>query len=298
LVGDGVTQDFTLDTPVADPTELITFATLRAAEFIPTVDYTVSGTTLHFNTAPTNFERIDIIRRSKYYKSIGYISGAINSNFGCSVVTNRDGSVISIGSNLETTNSIDNNGRVTVYHRTITEFVTDGVSGTYTAPDSFNSIFRVLFNGVALVDGTDYYTVGTSSVQFPSFATPAVGQKLRVETNQFILDQIIDPSETGLTGQKFGSVLALCGTGCNLYSSSPYYTELTYSAGLVSRYVNVGRVYGTVIVPPGSVACIKVTVLAIHAIGKLSHSSLWTQVVRSIGNQFFPIYHQRPFFPL
>lgn len=246
LVGDGVTQNFTLNTAAASPIDLIVFATLRSAEFIPTVDYTVSGTTLHFNTAPTNFERIDIIRRSKYYKNIGYLTGTINSNFGCSVVTNRDGSVIAIGSNLETTNSIDNNGKVAVYHRTITEFVTDGVSGTYTAPDAFNTVFRITFNGTELVNGTDYYTVGASSVQFPSFATPAVGQRLRVETNQFILDQAVEPTETGITGQKFGSVLALCGTGCNLYSSSPYYAELTYSAGLVSRYVNVGRVYGVV----------------------------------------------------
>jgi len=175
LVGDGVTQDFTLTTAAANPVDLIVFATLRSAEFIPTVDYTVSGTTLHFNTAPTNFERIDIIRRSKYYKNIGYLTGTINSNFGCSVVTNRDGSVIAIGSNLETTNSIDNNGKLAVYHRTITEFVTDGVSGTYTAPDAFNTVFRITFNGTELVNGTDYYTVGTSSVQFPSFATPAVG---------------------------------------------------------------------------------------------------------------------------
>lgn len=246
FVGDGATQDFVLTSAAAAPVDLIVFATLRSAEFIPTVDYTVSGTTLHFNTAPTNFERIDIIRRSKYYKNIGYIAGTINSNFGCSVVTNRDGSVVAIGSNIETTNSIDNNGKVSVYHRTIAEFVTDGVSGTYTAPDTFNTVFRVTFNGTELVNGTDYYTVGTSSVQFPPFATPVTGQKLRVETNQFILDQEITPSETGITGQKFGSALALCGTGCNLYSSSPYYAEFTYSAGLVSRYVNIGRVYGSV----------------------------------------------------
>lgn len=246
IVGDGMTQDFILDTAAVDPIDLIVFATLRSAEFVPTVDYTVSGTTLHFNTPPLNFERINIIRRSAYYKNIGYISGTVNSNFGCSVATNRDGSVISIGSNLSTTNNIDNNGKIAVYHRTITEFVTDGVSGTYTAPDNFNTSFRVTFNDVEIVNGTDYYTVGTSSVQFPSFATPAIGQRLRVETNQFILDQEIEPTDVGITGQKFGSVLALCGTGCNLYASSPYYAELTYSAGLVVRYVNIGRVYGVV----------------------------------------------------
>ena len=337
--GDGASNVFTLSATVQDPIDLVVFAVLRSAEYVPTVDYTiaqasngiisftssgtgVSGggtltysnlsatggsgsgakftvivdnagvytnviringgagysngdtltipgtslggspanditvtvsskgtiTNLIFGTAPTIFERFDVLKRNAYYKLIDTLSGAADTNFGCSLAVNRDSSIISVGANTKSLNGTANQGTVSVYHRTITEFTTDGFSGTFICPDNFNDVYKVLLNDTVLLEGIDWYQPpGTlNAVLFPGFATPAGGQKLRVETNQFILDQNFDATDIGTTGQKFGTALAMCGTGCNLYVSSPYYSEINYSSGLVTRYVNVGRVYGQV----------------------------------------------------
>jgi hypothetical protein len=60
-----------------------------------------------------------------------------------------------------------------------------------------------------LTEGTDWYRPGgtLNVVQFPGFSTPTAGQRVRVETNQFILNQTLNASDIGITGQKFGSIL-------------------------------------------------------------------------------------------
>ena len=337
--GTGSATTYTLSSTVDDPTDIVVFAVLRSAEYVPTVDYTItqaangiinftaagtgtsgagvltytnlpatggtgtgatftiinsnsgayssirvnggSGysngdiltipgtslggtsptnnititvsskgtiTNLTFGTAPTIFERFDVLKRTSYYKLIDTISGSAGTNFGCAVAVNRDSSIISIGANAKSLNGVSNEGSVSIYHRTITEFTTDGLSGTFTAPDNFNDVYRVVFNNTVLTEGTDWYRpTGTLNVvQFPGFATPTGGQKVRIETNQFVFNQLVNASDIGTSGQKFGSILAMCGTGCNLYISSPYYADIHYSSGLITRYVNVGRVYGQI----------------------------------------------------
>ena len=75
---------------------------------------------------------------------------------------------------------------------------------------------------------------------------PIVGQKLRFETNQFVLDQTINASSTGKVGQRFGTKLEICGTGCNLYATAPEYFTDPYQRGAVHRYLNVGRIFGEI----------------------------------------------------
>ena len=215
-----------------------------------TVTVSTKGTVtnLVFGTAPTIFERFDVLKRTSYYKLIDTINGTAGTNFGCAISANRDSSIIAIGANQKLLNGFANEGTLSIYHRTITEFTTDGFSGTFTAPDNFNDVYKVVFNNNSLIEDTDWYRPsGTLNVvQFPGFATPTGGQRVRIETNQFVLDQTIDASEVGKTGQQFGSILAMCGSGCNLYVSSPYYSEINYGSGLVTHYVNIGRVYGLI----------------------------------------------------
>ena len=379
--GDGSATAFTLSSSVDDPTDIVVFAVLRSAEYVPTVDYTItqssngiinfttagtgasgggtltytnlsatggtgSGATftvinsnsgvysvrringgsgysngdtltipgtslggtsptnnltitvsskgtitnLTFGTAPNNFERFDVLRKSSYYKLIETITGTAETNFGCSITANRDSSIIAIGSNTKSLNGVANEGEVYVYHRTITEFTTDGFSGTFTTPDNFNDVYRVLFNNTELTEGTDWYRPSGSLniVQFPGFSTPTAGQRVRVESNQFILNQILSASEIGITGQKFGSILAMCGTGCNLYISSPYYAEVNYASGLITRYVNVGRVYGQI---TGSVSNPTVTAghtLVINDRNIQFSGTTLTSVVNSINSANIP----------
>jgi len=249
--GDGSQDTFALTVTATDPTEIIVQAPRRNQEYIPGVDYTITGGNIVFTVIPANFEYISVTTRSSYYTLIGTIPVAgeipIGNNIGVAVSCSDDGSTIAIGSNTRTVKSIDNAGVVYMYHRTVTEFLTDGSTGSFTVPDTIDDRHTVTYDGKELVSGVDYYIVDGKTVQFPRFANaPAAGKVLKVESNQFKFDQILYPVETGIIGAKFGSVIAMCSTGCNVYISSPEYREASYDRGLVTRYVNLGRVYGTV----------------------------------------------------
>ena len=261
IIGDGTNNVFTLDASTVNATDVIISNPLRIAEYIPGVDYTISGTTLTFTSVPILNEKIAVTRRSNYYVKFGELPVSTESTagnrFGSAVVCDREGSVIAVGASGEIQNSQEDTGAVYVYRRTVTEFVTDGRTGTFTTPNALNTQIEVYLGSVKLIQGSDYYTVGASSIQFPSYSPPASAQYLTVHSNQFIFDYKITPELTGFFGAKFGSALAICNTGCNLYITSPQYRESNYSFGLVTRYVNPGRVYGKI---TGSVTNPTVTV--------------------------------------
>jgi hypothetical protein len=250
IFGDGINNVFTLNDVTTDANEVIITSPLRSSEYIPGVDYTISGTTLTFTTIPENFEKIAIVRRLDRYVKIGSLptgsESVAGNNFGSSLVCNSEGSVIAVGADKESAGLVENTGAVYVYHRTITDFVTDGQIGSFITPDNLNTQFEVVLSNTNLVQGTDFYTIGTNVIQFPNFAPPASAKYLRVHTNQFVFDQKITPEFSGLLGSRFGSGLAICNTGCNIYITSPQYRESNYNFGLVTRYINPGRVYGTV----------------------------------------------------
>lgn len=218
-----------------------------------TVTAVRNGTNIVFNTAPLAGVKYAAYARSFYYVGIGTlpVSGesAVDNEFGYTVSCNYDGTVIAVGAPAEEINNLSNSGALYIYHRTLTEFITDGVAGTFTSPpDSFNVIRQVSLNGTPLVENLDYYII-SNAVQFAPFATPAASQKLLMETNQFIFDQKV----VALSGQdyRFGSAMDFCSTGCNIITSAPGYYSSDYQFGAASRIVNVGRVYGEVF---GSVA--------------------------------------------
>jgi len=251
ITGDGFTDTFTLGFSSDNAIDLLVIPVLKTDnEKLPTIDYTVSGNDIIFDAGaiPALLENISIVKRQFYYKLIGSVTGPAGINFGVSISTNRYGDVLTVGANERQVDSVEKEGSAYVYHRTITEFTTDGISSTYTAPDSFNTnYYRVTLNGTEMVDGTDYYTVSPASIQFGEFSVPTIGQKLRFETNQFELDQTITAYNQGLIGQRFGQKVELCGSGCNLYITSPEYFTNTYTRGAVYRYLNVGRIFGEVV---------------------------------------------------
>jgi len=217
----------------------------------PTNDITVTvtdagaGSNIIFNSIPASGEKYAAFARTYYYKLIETLpvstEAGSTSLFGSSIACNSDGSVIVVGAPGESVDSIDKSGAVYVYHRTINEFFTDGLSGTYTCPNNFNTVRSVKLNDSELIENTDYYIVA-NSVQFAAFATPPKSQKLIVETNQFVFDQRI----VGLSGENhyFGNQIEICSTGCNIIVSAVGYTVGGYQSGAVSRIVNIGRIYG------------------------------------------------------
>ncbi|CAB4133715.1 hypothetical protein UFOVP257_437 [uncultured Caudovirales phage] len=210
-----------------------------------TVTNLKDGTNVLLVNTPIDNDRISIIKRTNYYKLIDTLPKSSESvgtdGFGSSVVCSDDGAVIAVGAPNETIDGYTNAGGVYVYHRTISDFTTDGIRGTFIAPDNFNSIRRITLDGEVLIEGLDYFIV-QNAVQFnPS---PLASKKLIAETNQFVFDQKI----TGELGNnfQFGGSLAMCGTGCNIISASVGYTNSAYNSGAVTRYMNVGRIYGTI----------------------------------------------------
>lgn len=213
-----------------------------------TVTEVGAGTNVIFNTIPASGAEYTAYARPYFYTLIETLPVAgenvVPAKFGYSVSCNNDGTVLAVGAPEEDINGYTKSGTVYVYHRTITEFVADGIVGTFTPPDNFNSVRSVSLNGVLLVENVDFYLVG-NSIQFAPFDTPSKSSVLRAETNQFIFDQkIVD-----LSGDEhyFGSVMDFCSTGCNIVVSAPNYTLSDYRFGAVSRIVNVGRIYGEVI---------------------------------------------------
>ena len=230
-----------------DPTHVVVSSATGGGSYIPTVEYTYSGDQLTFVTALGEDQTVKVEKKEYYYIPIATVTGNASTNFGEAIATNLEGSVLAVGAKDQDYGTKTSDGEVRIYHRTVTKFTTDGISSTYTAPDALNDYYRVSLNDVELVDGTDYYTTSPSSVQFDPFIVPIIGQILKVETNQLVLDQTLRSNISGTLGQEFGTKLDLCGTGCNFYASSPNYILPTYAKGAVSRFVNLGRVYGNVV---------------------------------------------------
>jgi hypothetical protein len=263
LVGSTGVATFNLNFSAADASELIVTAPLRSAEYFPGIDYTVASgpDRIIFTVAPANGDRITVQKRTYYYSLLDTLplsgESSSGSRFGSAVVCNSDGSTIAVGASGTTVGGLANAGAVYVYHRTVTEFITNGVTNTFTLPDNLGNIFYVYYNSVLLIDGSDYYTIGSSIVQFAGFDVPAAGNRLVVESNQFVLDQVLYPETVGIAGGSFGASLTMCNSGCNIYVASPTYIEANYRFGLVTRYVNTGRVYGKI---TGSVSNPTVTI--------------------------------------
>ena len=211
------------------------------------VDAAGDGTNVIFTVVPSVAQQYQVYIRSYYYKLIETLpnnsEAAANSGFGYSISCNSEGTSLVVGAPDEVIGSYASSGAIYLYHRTVTEFITNGVTGTFVAPNIFNTIRSVNLNNVELLENTDYYIVG-SSVQFNPYNTPIKAQRLRVETNQFVLDQRL--VELSGTEYKFGSYTDFCSTGCNIVVSAPGYTAGGYQFGAVARIVNIGRIYGSI----------------------------------------------------
>ena len=294
LLGSTGVTTFNLNFSAVDASDLIVTAPLRSAEYFPGIDYTVASgpDRIIFTVAPANGERITVQKRTYFYSLLDTLplsaESSSGSKFGSAVVCNSDGSTIAVGASSTLVDGLVDAGAVHVYHRTVTEFVTNGVTNTFTLPNNLGNVFYVYYNGELLVNGTNYYIIGTNIVQFAGFDIPAAGNRLVVESNQFVWDQTLYPETVGIAGGSFGASLTMCNSGCNIYVASPTYTEANYRFGLVTRYVNVGRVYGKI---TGSVTNPTVTIgesIVINNVGVTFTGTSLASVVSNINAANIP----------
>jgi len=241
---------------------ILTIAGTNVGGASPANDITITisavGTisNLVFTSAPVTGLEVSVIQRPTRYSYFADIVGTSGSHYGSAVVCDADGHVFAIGAKNTTVNGVVATGSVEAWHTTVIEIITNGLTNTFTLPYNLGAAYRVYLNNELIYNinnvpaGTSalYSVLGSNIIQYgdPGVDPLPPGNVLRFELNQIIYDQTLYPELNGIEGESFGSLLAMCNTGCNLYASSPNYREPNYVAGIVSRYINIGRVYGVV----------------------------------------------------
>jgi hypothetical protein len=241
---------FTLSTFTPDSQDLL-YISKQSIEYIPYVDYTVSGSVITF-TANTGLGDIVVRQRPgfKHYTTITYPNAG--SNFGYSIASSTDGAQIAIGSPnaVAISSSITGNvfssniGTVSIYDRSIENFIATSASQTiFTTQRTVGPLSKVYVDSVLQTKSVTYNATGTQ-VTFTS--PPGVGKVITVETNEFNKIQETTAT-TSYNNQQFGYSIDLCSENCSIYAGAPYQSSTGFFNGAVYRLVNQGRVYGEVI---------------------------------------------------
>ena len=211
--------------------------------YIPDIDFTLNDREIDFNSIAGS-DTINI-SESSFYRLTANIEApaGYTGQFGSSVKTGTEGAQIVVGAPETTVNSSTLAGSAFVYNRSIEGFYTDGVTATFIARRTIGTVYRVTVNGIEKRVGTDFTKVG-NTINFISI--PPGGQFVQIETNQFSQIARLGNDIAALSA-RFGKNLDFCPNNCSIYIAAPTYTRPDYFAGRVYRYVNQGRVYGTIL---------------------------------------------------
>tara|TARA_R110000782_G_scaffold4059_11_gene14421 strand:- start:13127 stop:25912 length:12786 start_codon:yes stop_codon:yes gene_type:complete len=175
---------------------------------------------------------------------------AAGDSFGFALDSSMDGTEIIIGApyhdlTADGSTVVTDGGTVYVFDRTVEAFVADGSTTVYTTVRNLQSVSRVTVDAVG-VNPADYTITGTNEVTFD--VAPAVSSVVRIETNEFILHEKVHPNNAEASNN-FGYAVALCTNNLSLYIGAPNDSnelEDVRAAGEVYRYVNQGRIFGTI----------------------------------------------------
>jgi len=246
ITADGIANDFTLSNQtITDPASLLVTSDVP---YIPNVQYTivnVGGTyKLRFiddagTPTPPSPGSILVTFHSTYDLKDTW-TGV--TGFGKSVKTNAAGNQVVVGSNKETVNGTMLAGKTYVYDRSIEGFIASGTQNTFIPTRPLQSKYRVTLNGQEMTQGVNYYLV-SGNIQFVT--TPAAGSIVNIETNYFALIQSFG-SKVSMYAQELGTSADICPNTCSLYVSAPNYSTADYQFGAVYRFVNQGKLYGTI----------------------------------------------------
>ena len=222
-----------------------------------TVSTVGTVTNLVFASAPAAGLEISIIQRPTYYTNFASISGTNGSNYGSALVCNAKGYTFALAADNTVVNNIAKTGSAETWHTAVVEITTNGLTNTFTLPYDLGVGYRVYLNNQLIYNVNNapvgvsalYSVIGSNIIQYgdPGIDPLPSGNVFKFELNQIIYNETLYPEFAGIEGQSFGSTMSMCNTGCNLYVSSPNYKEPNYVAGMISRYQNIGRVYGVVV---------------------------------------------------
>jgi hypothetical protein len=212
---------------------------------IPDVDYykTPDADSITFYYPPANASVINLTY-SSWFKEVGMLdTDKLQSvSLGQSISTNTDGSLLLIGDPDQTyTRDVlyNNNGQALLYARAAEKFIANGQT------QNFNSLSS-LHDPSVFVDGIEVDFTYLRSNNFISLSrVPTVDSIVKVETNELVLKTTLYP-DSGQNYMNFGQKVAICPTGCSYYVSAPNFNNTSTKNGLVYRFVDIARQYGTI----------------------------------------------------
>lgn len=206
---------------------------------VPFIDYTVTGNNVVLANTPGAEEFIEIVYDT-WYKLVGSITGT--GNFGHSIDFAKDGTQLVVGAPLKSQfgpSEYQNLGEAYVYQRTIESFQTAISTSSFLLENDPIEI-DVYLNGAL----TKEFSLSDKILTLN--APASAGSLLSVETNNFKLLSTITPANKQ-DNLLFGSKVKICGNVCSLYIGAPGYNNRGRNNGAVYRYVNSGRLYGTLV---------------------------------------------------
>ena len=227
----------------------------------PNIDYTFAGTTVTFVSAraPTD---IVVVYAKGYFNYVNTITASGLSaadRFGHSIACTTDGRQVLIGTPYSTYTDPDTSttyteaGSTYVFDRNVQRFIygtdTSSISfsvlgGTPTAPVSVIVNNQFLINQTNSTANTpNSFTVSGSTITIN--ADLQIGDVIEIETNQFQQVQKID-QHIAANFSNFGQAVDVCPYNCSLYVGEPQSSQQVFKGGVVERFVNQSRVYGTV----------------------------------------------------
>jgi hypothetical protein len=221
----------------------------------PTYDYTFSGGTLTFTSAPSSGALI-LTNAQTYWNYIATVSapaGVISSaRFGNSISTTTDGRQIIVGAPDNTVGSDTFAGTAHIIDRSVERFqVTNAATVTYTTTDVPVGTPTVILNDTYLIApgnaNNAQYSVAGSDITIGTTANPVtlqIGDIIEIETNTFRLMQTVQSPNPGAS-YYFAKVVDMCPTNCSLYFGMPNDSVVVPEGGSTERWMNQARLYGT-----------------------------------------------------
>ena len=221
----------------------------------PNIDYTFSGTTITF-TGSYISSNIIVVKAEGYFEYVNTLTVAglgATDRFGHSISCTTDGRQVMVGTPYTTVNGNTEAGQVYIFDRNVQRFiygedpssVSFTVLGTTpTAPVSVivnNEFYINQTNSV--INAPDSFTVSGNTVTI--FADLQVGDIVEIETNQFNLLQTVSQN-TAADYSNFGQAVEICDNNCSLYVGEPQSSVQIFKGGIVERFVNQSRIYGTI----------------------------------------------------
>jgi hypothetical protein len=257
LTGDGSTAGLALTfTPVN--VNALNVGDENGKVYLPTKDFTVSGSTITFSSAPADNLQI-VVRQQDYFRNIGtYTAGS--GDFGHSIDCDYTGKRVIVGAPNATISGKANSGEAYLYAQYVEKFIADGTAKAFTTTNTLQTKIYVEINGLIQIEtnnddvptdndgSTDgYYTRASKTITFKT--TPTAGDVIEVYTGTFTqmqqIDQVDLDDETN-GNEQFGISVGIDTKGSIIAIGSPGEDETNPNTGSVFILQDAGKNYASV----------------------------------------------------